>query len=94
MDDMINELFYGNLDLSLMELKRGSDYNKKRSQVMTILDDLEGQISERSIQSLRDALNELDLLTSHAYFTIGFRWGARMLLSIFDDDESLFSTLK
>ena len=41
MADMIDKLFRGNVDLSLLELKKGSAYNKKRSEILTLLEALE-----------------------------------------------------
>lgn len=91
MTDMIDELFHGNLDLSMIELKRGSEYNKKFSEVSTLLDKMEDLGREPEVRMLRDALGDLDLVTSHAYFKVGFQWGARMALAILHDDQDVFS---
>ena len=90
MPDMIDDLFYGNLDPALLEIKRGSDYNKKRAAITTVLETLEEAGYAQEASRLGDLLNDLDYLVSRAYFTVGFRWGARMALAIMDDSSDVF----
>ena len=94
MYDMIEELFYGNLDLSMLEIKKGSDYNKKCSRVATLLEELEAADCAVIAKSLGDALGELDAITSRTYFSVGFRWGARMAMAILSEDPNMFNTAK
>ena len=91
MKDMIDEMFHGNLNLSLLELKKGSAYYKKRHEILTIIESLEETKNETISSQLSDALNDLDYIISRAYFTIGFRWGARMALAILNDEHDTFS---
>lgn len=91
MKDMIDELFNGNLDLSLLGLKKGSAYNKKRHEILPLIESLEDTEHEKVSSQLSDAINDLDYITSRAYFTIGFRWGARMALDILSDNHDTFS---
>lgn len=91
MSDMIDDLFHGNLDLSLLEFKKDSAYNKKRSEILTLIDSLEEVGQEKAASRLSDALNDLDYIISRAYFTIGFRWGARMALAMLNDDYDTFN---
>ncbi len=91
MTDMIDELFNGNLDLSMVELKRGSAYYKKRHEILTLIESLEDTEHEKVSSKLSDAINDLDYIVSRAYFTIGFRWGARMALAILNDEHDTFS---
>ena len=88
---MIDELFHGNLDLSMVELKKGSAYYKKRHEILTLMESLEETEHEKTAVQLSDALNDLDYIISRAYFTIGFRWGARMALAILNDEHDTFS---
>lgn len=90
MGNMIDDLFYGNLDPTLIEIKRGSDYYKKRAAISTLLESLEGSGYVQESTQLGGLINDLDCLVSRAYFTIGFRWGARMALSIMDDTGDVF----
>ena len=90
MTNMIEELFYGNLDPTLIEVKRDSDYHKKRAAISTILESLESCGYARESTQLEELISDLDYLVSRAYFTIGFRWGARMALSIMDDTDEVF----
>lgn len=90
MDDMIDALFHGNLDLSLLDLKKDSQYYKTRNEILNILESLESPETKKKTDHLSDALNDLDYVISHAYFTIGFRWGARMMLSMLNDDHGTF----
>ena len=91
MINMIDELFHGNLDLSMVELKKGSAYYKKRHEILTLIESLEGTEHEKVSAQLSDAINDLDYIISRAYFTIGFRWGARMALDIMSDKHDTFS---
>ena len=90
MTDMIDELFQGKLDLSMFELKKGSEYYNKRNEIVSLLEALENPETKEKTERVRDALNDLDYVISRAYFTIGFRWGARMALSILSDESDLF----
>ena len=91
MINMIDEPFHGNLDLSMVELKRGSAYYKKRHEILTLMESLEETEHEKTAVQLSDALNDLDYIISRAYFTIGFRWGARMALDMLNDKHDTFS---
>ena len=91
MTDMIDELFNGNLDLTMVELKKGSAYYKKRHEILTLIEALEETEHEKMSGQLSDAINDLDYIISRAYFTIGFRWGARMALSMLNDEHDTFS---
>ena len=90
MPDMIDDLFYGKLDPALLEIKRGSDYNKKRAAITTVLESLEEVGYAQEASRLGELFNELDCVVSRAYFTVGFRWGARMVLAIMDDSSDVF----
>ena len=94
MADMIDELFYGNLDLSMLEIKRGSDYNKKCSRVAALLEELEEKNCASVAKCLGDAISDLDDITSRTYFSVGFRWGARMAMAILSEDPNLFNSEK
>ena len=91
MTNIIDELFHGNLDPSLLELKKGSAYNKKRHEILTLIDAIGEAGNEKEADKLSDALNDLDYIISRAYFTIGFRWGARLALAIMNDAHDTFS---
>lgn len=93
MSDILDELFYGNLDLSLQE-KKGSTYNKKLSEIVTLLEKLEESDYAQEAKRLGDALSDLDEITSRAHFIIGFRWGARLALAITRDDPNIFTLNK
>lgn len=90
MTNIIDELFYGNLDLSLQN-KKGSAYNKKLSEIVTLLEKLEDSEYAQEAKRLGDAISDLDSITSRAHFIIGFRWGARIALAITSDDPSIFT---
>ena len=91
MTDMIDELFHGNLDPNLLELKKGSAYNKKRHEILTLIEAIEEAGNEKDAARLGEALNDLDYIISRAYFSIGFRWGAQMVMAMLNDDHSTFS---
>ena len=91
MQDMIDELFHGNLDPDLLELKKGSAYNKKRHEILTLIESLEDNGNKQEAVRLGDAISDLDYIVSRAYFSIGFRWGARMAIAMMTDDHSTFS---
>ena len=91
MTDIIDDLFHGNLDPSLLDLKKGSAYNKKRHEIFTLIDSIEEAGVEKEAKRLGDAIGDLDCIISKASFTIGFRWGARMALAILNDEHDTFA---
>ena len=93
MADILDELFYGNLDLSLQN-KKGSAYNRKASEIATLLEKLEDSDYSQEAKRLGDAFSALDEITSRAHFIIGFRWGARTALAITSDDPDIFTLNK
>lgn len=90
MADMIDELFYGNLDFSMLDFKKDSEYNKRQSRILSLLGEIEDGGFKLQADCLGDALSDLDSVISHAYFTTGFRCGARMALAIMSDDPNTF----
>ena len=93
MPDILDELFFGNLDPSLFTVKKGSDYNKLHSEISTLLEKIADSGYEHESKLLEDALNKIDSITSRAYFTVGFRWGARIALAISNDNSDTFNLI-
>ena len=83
MTDMIEELFYGRLDLAQMRPKEDSDYRKAHQKISEIIEGIEPLIGKKNMDYLENAILDLEAAVSKAYFTIGFQWGAKMVLSIF-----------
>jgi len=63
MSDILDELFYGNLDLSLLD-KKGPTYNKKLSEIVTLLEKLEDSNYAQEPNRLGDTFSDLDEITS------------------------------
>ena len=89
MTDIIGEFFFGNLDLSMLEAKRDSEYNRKREEITKMLDALAATHAKEASE-LMDAVNDLDVIASREYFSLGFRWGARMMLAIMNESGDTF----
>ena len=75
----------------MVELKKGSAYYKKRHEILTLIESLGDAEHEKLSAQLSDAINDMDYIISRAYFTIGFRWGARMALDMMSDKHDTFS---
>lgn len=91
--DMIKELFYGNLGVDALGVKKTSEYAKFQRCINTMVEDMEKHIPKEQCERLLNCIAELDDCISIAYFSLGFRWGARMIISIMADDADTFDDL-
>ena len=91
--DMIKELFYGNLGVDALGVKKTSEYTKYQRRINTMVEDMEKHIPKEQCERLLNCIAELDDCISIAYFSLGFRWGARMIISVVNDDTETFEEL-
>lgn len=91
--DMVKELFYGNLGVDALGVKKTSEYAKFQRRINTMVEDMEKHIPKEQCERLLNCIAELDYCISIAYFSLGFRWGARMIISVVTDDSETFEDL-
>lgn len=96
MKNLIEELFYGNIDPQARVFKNGSYLQKQ----MTILADSEEVLNSTLTGEDKEAFlsfaNASSIIMSESEldsFIVGFRLGARMIYDTFVDDTSVFESL-
>lgn len=92
MMDMIRALYYGDLDAMELPLKPDSKYREVAEKISKVGDSLgeKGVDQEEFFQLMSDYENEISL----AYFSLGLRWGAQLLLALLDDSDATFQPLR
>ena len=88
--DMIMELFYGNLSGENLYPRKSSEYTELLGRINDAVDEISKSVTEEQSSRLLNSVSEMDGIISSAYFSIGFRWGARMMLSMLTDDTGTF----
>ena len=91
MKNMIEELYYGNLDLTLLRPKLDSEYCKKHREINELLKKLDPYITKEDAIALHDNIISLEEIVGRSYFVIGFQWGAKLLMSVFDYEPDMFT---
>ena len=91
--DMVKELFYGNLGVDALGVKKTSEYAKYQRRINAMVEDIEKYVPKEQCERLLNCIAELDDCISVAYFTLGFRWGARMIISVMAADVDTFEEL-
>ena len=91
--NMIKELFYGNLGVDALGIKKTSEYAKFQHRINAMVEDMEKHVPKEQCEKLLNCIAELDDCISIAYFSLGFRWGARMIMSVMVDDPETFEEL-
>lgn len=96
MKNLIEELFYGNIDPQARVFKKDSYLQKQ----MTILADSEEVLNRTLTGEDKEAFlsfaNASSIIMSESEldsFIVGFRLGARMIYDTFVDDTSVFESL-
>ena len=91
MKNLIEELYYGNLDLASMRPELNSEYSKKHREINALLRKADSQLSLTDVMQLENTIVSLEEIVGRSYFTIGFQWGAKLILSIFDYEPDMFA---
>ena len=96
MKNIIEELFYGNIDPQARSVKKGSYIQKQ----MTILANSESLLNEKltgeekkAFTSFVDASNVILGKAELDSFMVGFRLGARFVYDTFVDNKTLYNNL-
>ena len=66
--DMVKELFYGNLGVDALGVKKTSEYAKYQRRINTMVEDMEKHIPKEQCERLLNCIAELDDCISIAYF--------------------------
>lgn len=90
MQEVLNELFYGNINPNAKQFSRNSEYGKAvktvsdcEEKLLTLLSGKELELFEK----LMKAQGESGLIHGREYFVEGFRLGARIALEIMDKND-------
>lgn len=92
MKDMIKALYYGQVEPSELYLKHSSKYKTALKQQAAVLECLECDSNHAEMEKLRSLIIETEDQMSYSYFAVGFRWGARMMLSILTEGDTALET--
>ena len=91
MKNMIEELYEGNLDVSRMQPKAGSEYWKALDRIGLFLDKVKEAWGKEQSESLENAIIEFEGVMSKDSFILGFQWGAKLMFSILGDEPDSLS---
>lgn len=96
MKNIIEELFYGNIDPQARSVKKGSNIQKQ----MTVLANSESFLNEKltgeekkAFASFVDASSVILGKSELDSFMVGFRLGARFVYDTFIDNKTLYNNL-
>lgn len=89
-DNLIEDIFYGNLDPSIHGPAVGSEYRKRYDDIYVLTDAAETEENKETFRKLDDSISALEEVVARDYFILGFQWGAKMMLSILGDAPETF----
>ena len=92
MKDMIKALYHGRADPSELYLKHRSKYKTALEQQIAVMERLECDSNHDDLEKLRSLIIEAEEQMSYSHFAVGFRWGARMMLSILTEGDTALET--
>lgn len=92
MIDMIKALYKGRADPVELPLKRHSKYKTILAKIEQVARSLESEANRDAVKELESLMIEAEDESSYAYFAVGFRWGARMMLSILTEGDTALMT--
>ena len=93
---MIEDLFFGNIDLQARAVKTGSRADKLRTFITNHLPEIENALpdEQRSVlERIMDAQSELDTISELDSFIVGFRLGAGFTYDTFVNTDTPFRDL-
>ena len=92
-DEMVNAIeaiYNGDLNLSLKGPKRNSAYRKKLAEIDEMERTIEANCGKDIVRKLEETAIDLEEIVAKDHFVMGFMWGARLMLAIFDDEPDTF----
>ena len=89
-DDILSDLFYGNLRPYEKRLDRNTAFAEKAAKLVREEETLRAMLSEAGLEQLNitaQISGELSDLTAQAYFTDGFRTGFRLAQAVLYEEQ-------
>ena len=95
-NDVIEQLYFGNIDLSALTFDQHSEFGQAmdtlteaEEHIGSVLSEADKPIFEKLIQ----AQHTIDAATAQDAFAKGFRLGAKLMLAVFDDSDDTLHEL-
>ena len=88
MTDIIDELFYSCLDVSLLDLGKATEQNGKQRKIVEILNGLQEKWETEETEHLRMAITDSNFDIGRNSFARGLRLGIRLMVAVVDEEQS------
>ncbi len=96
MDDILSDLYYGEITPIAMEFRRCSEYGKALAEVTRLSDEIRKLLGPEHA-ALMDQLSSAQLQTidisERERFILGFRLGAKVMISVLTGESDTFKML-
>lgn len=96
MDDILSDLYYGEITPIAMEFRRGSEYGKALAEITRLSDEIRKLLGPEHV-ALMDQLSSAQLQTidisERERFILGFRLGAKVMISVLTGESDTFKML-
>ena len=93
MRDMLKALFYGELDAMALSIRETSQYKRLAMEVTSRIDAFCGNNTKLREQT-SSLMSSLEEHISLAFFSLGARWGAQMMLALMQECDDTFKSLE
>ena len=88
--NLIEDIFYGNLDPSKHGPAVESEYRRRYDDVFKLIAAIEPKAGKETCRNLEDAVLALEEVISRDSFILGFQWGGMLQLGILGDMPDMF----
>ena len=91
--DILRDLYYGRLSPWEMTFRKSSEYAKALTEVVDFGDKIRELLTEEDrtmVDKMESSLNHIPDEAEREYFLIGFRLGAKMMLSVLNGESDTF----
>ena len=87
MTDIIDELFYGCVDVSLLDLGKATEQNEKQKKIVEVLNALQEKGVTEEAERLRAAITDSNFEIGRSCFTLGLRLGVRLMVAVMNEES-------
>ena len=88
MADIIDELFYSYLNISLLELGKTTEQNEKQRKIVEVLDLLQEKGITDEVEHLRAAVTDSNFDIGRICFALGLRLGICLMVAVMNEERS------
>jgi hypothetical protein len=95
-NDIIEQLYFGNIDPSALTFDRDSEFGQAMDDLTNAEEHIRSVLSEADkpvFEKLIKAQHTIDAATAQDAFAKGFRLGAKLMLAVFDDSADALHEL-